>query len=98
MTGSKSILEPIKKIKIDTGVKEAKVENSTKVDISIEEKKAFGMMVSKCESKEEEFSYPMTLPLSIANTNGFLYSSEKAKFRNDLIDDCYSTVPETNAD
>ena len=74
-------------------MKEAKVE-SKKLDILMEEKKAFGMMVSKCESKEEMFSYPMTsLPLSIANPDGSLYSLDKAKFRDNLIGDNYSTEP-----
>lgn len=55
-------------------------------------------MVSKCQSKEEAFSYPMTsLPLSIANPNGSLYGSDKAKFRNYLISDFYSLEPEYEA-
>ena len=48
-------------------------------------------MVSKCQSKEEAFSYPMTsLPKSIANPNGSLYGSDKAKFCNYLIGDFFS--------
>ena len=43
-------------------------------------------MIAKCKSKEEAFSYPITsLPLSIANPDGSLYSSNKAQFRNLLI-------------
>ena len=55
-------------------------------------------MISKCESKEEAFSYPMTsLPLSIANPNGALYSGDEAKFRNELIGDFY-TIMESPSD
>ena len=47
-----------------------KKETFKKFDVLLEEKKAFGIMVSKCQSKEEAFSYPMTsLPKSIANPN-----------------------------
>ena len=43
-------------------------------------------MVSKCTSKEEAFTFPMTtLPLSIAKPNGALCSGDKAKLRNELI-------------
>ena len=79
---------------IKTGVVELKDENPKVLDILIEEKRAFGVMVSKCASKEEAFSFPMTsLPLSIANPNGSLYSSDKSKFRNVLIGDSFSTEP-----
>ena len=55
-------------------------------------------MVSKCESKEEGFSYPMTtLPMSIANTDGSLCSSDKARFRNELIDDLFTLHPNFDA-
>lgn len=85
VTGKVSFFHPVKKNNINTGI-EKKKKNSKKVDILIEEKQAFGVMISKCKSKEEAFSYPITsLPLSIANPNGTLYSADKAKFRNFLI-------------
>ena len=68
-----------------------KKRNFQKFDVLLEEKKAFGIMVSKCQSKEEAFSYPMTsLPKSIANPNGSLYGSDKAKFCNYLIGNFFS--------
>ena len=94
---SKSFFDTITKNKINTGIEKKKT-RSKKVDILLEEKQAFGVMVSKCNSKEEAFSCPMTsLPLSIANPDGFLYSSDKAKFRNDLISDAQSEQALTDA-
>lgn len=91
ISGKKSLFDSITKNNLNTGV-EKKVKRAKKVDILLEEKQAFGIIISKCKTKEEGFSYPMTsLPLSIANPNGSLYSANKAKFRNHLIG-TFSTV------
>ena len=97
VSGKKSFFDSITKNNINTGV-EKKVKRAKKVDILLEEKQAFGIIISKCKTKEEGFSYPMTsLPLSIANPNGSMYSADKSKFRNNLIGSFFTEKGNSNA-
>ena len=82
----KSIFTPIKRANIKTG-NECKTKKLKKEIVLIEEKQAFGsLMVAKCKSIKEAFSFPITsVSLSISNPDGTLYSSEKSRFRNNLI-------------
>lgn len=69
-----------------------------KVDVLEEDKKAFGLIISKCQSKEEGFSFPMTyFPLSISKSEDILYSSDKSKFRNEIIGHSFASAPISNA-
>ena len=75
--GEKSIFTPIKRANIKTG-NECKTKKLKKEILLIEEKQAFGVMVAKCKSIKEAVSFPITsVPLSISNPDGTLYSSEK---------------------
>ena len=68
------------------------------VDILKEDKQVFGLIISKCASKAEGFSFPMTYyPLPIAKSEELLYSSDKAKFRNDVIGESHSNLPFSDA-
>ena len=51
-----------------------------------EDRQAFGLIVTKAVTLEEEFSYPITsVPLSIATPKGYLRQSDKASLCNLLI-------------
>ena len=79
VTGNISFYSPMKKNNIRTE-RELQKKTSTKVDLK-EERQAFGVIISKCKSLDEAFSFPITsLPLNVANPNGTLYQSDKAKF------------------
>ena len=85
VTGNISFYSPIKKNNIRTG-RELQKKTSKKVDILKVERQAFGVIISKCKSLDDAFSFPITsLPLSVGNPNGTLYQSDKAKFRNYII-------------
>ena len=97
VAGTKNIFNTITKNSIKTGIVTKKKPCKT-VDILKEDKQVFGLIISKCASKEEGFSFPMTYyPLPIAKSEELLYSSDKAKFRNDVIGESYSNLPLSNA-
>ena len=63
-----------------------------------EDKNAFGIIISKCKTKEEGFSFPLTYyPLSIAKSEELLYSADKSKFRNYLKSDFCCNKANLNA-
>ena len=65
VTGAKKIFDTISKNKIDTGIVVKKTKCKI-IDVLREDKQAFGLIISKCGSKEEGFSFPMFYyPLSI---------------------------------
>ena len=97
VTGSKTIFDTISKNKIQTGMEMTK-KKCKKVDVLQEDKKAFGLIISKCQSKEEGFSFPMTYyPLSISKSEEILYSSDKSKFRNEIICQSFASEPMSHA-
>ena len=58
-----------------------------------EDRQAFGLLISKAETLEEAFKYPLTaVPLSIAETSSTLRQDDKAGFRNFLINDSNAAV------
>ena len=62
-----------------------------------EDKQAF-IIISKCGSRAEGFSFPMTYyPLSIAKTEELLYTSDKSKFRNEIIGESFTFRANLNA-
>ena len=85
VNGTIDFYAPIRKNKLQTGIK--KIKKSRKAeDVLKEDCQAFGTIISKALTLEEAFKYPITsLPLSIATVEGDLRQSDKASFRNFLI-------------
>ena len=83
--GKVTFYAPIKKNNLKTGIK--KIKKSRKAeDVLKEDCQAFGTIIAKALTIEEAFHYPITsIPLSIATLEGDLRQSEKASFRNFLI-------------
>ena len=60
-----------------------------------EDRQAFGLIISKAISLEDAFMYPITsVPLALATTENGLRQSDKASFRNFLINTANSEIPE----
>ena len=89
--GKVSFFSPIKKNKLQTGIKKKK-KTPKAVEVLKEDCQAFGTIVSKSLTLEEAFQYPITsVPLSVASPDGHLRQSEKASLRNFLIEESGST-------
>ena len=92
VTGAKSFFDLISKNNIDTGMKKKKKETN-EVSLLKEDRQAFGLLISKVETLEEAFKYPLTtVPLSIADTSTSLRQGDKVAFRNYLIDNSNASV------
>ena len=58
------------------------------ISVLKEDRQAFGILVAKATSLEEAFSFPITtLPLGLATPDRDLWQSDKASFRNHLINE-----------
>ena len=89
--GTVNFFAPIKKNKLQTGVK-IKKKAPKAVEVLKEDCQAFGTIVAKSLSLKEAFRYPITsIPLSVAFPDGVLRQSEKASFRNFLIEKSNAT-------
>ena len=83
--GSKSLFDPITKNRIRTGLTKEKIVPK-KVCLLQEDCQAFGVLVGKAAKLEEAFIYTLTtVPLSIAESQTDLRSSDKAGSRNSII-------------
>ena len=75
---TESIYAPIKRQKIDTGMKKLKV-TPRALSVLKEDAQAFGLLVEKAVSLDEAFQYPITtFPLSLAYPEGNLRQGNKA--------------------
>ena len=87
---------PIKKNKLFKGIKK-KVKTKKAVEVLKEDCQAFGTIIAKSYSLREAFGYPITsYPLSVADLEGSLRQSDKASFRNMLIEEANAaskTIP-----
>ena len=70
--GKESIFLPIKKLKLNTGLKVQK-KTCSAVSVLKEDRQAFGVLVGKAATLEEAFTFPITsIPLSLATPEGSL--------------------------
>ncbi len=70
--GKQSIFLPIKKLKLNTGLKVQK-KTCSAVSVLKEDRQAFGVLVGKAATLEEAFTFPITsIPLSLATSEGSL--------------------------
>ena len=80
------------KNKLMTGI-EKKVKTKKAVEILKEDCQAFGTIAAKALSLREAFTYPITsYPLNVADLDGHLRQSDKASFRNLLIEEANASV------
>ena len=85
ITKDKSVFDPIKRVKLKTGVEKVK-ETPKAMSVLKEDRQAVGILVAEATSLEEAFCFPITtLPLGLATPDGDLRQSDKASFRNHLI-------------
>ena len=83
--GRISFFEPLKKVKIRTGLEPMKKIPKI-VNILKEDRQAFGELLGKAISHGEALSYPLTtVPLALASPDRDLRHGNKAVFRNYLI-------------
>lgn len=81
-----SFFEPISKLKLETGIKKTK-KTPRVMSILKEDTQAFGVLCAKAVSLKEAFTFPITsIPFSLGYPEGSLRQSDKANFRNWLID------------
>ena len=97
--GKQTIFDTITKVKLKTGNEKKKIVPKA-VSVLKEDRQAFGLLIAKSAKLEEAFQHPITsLPLSIATPKAELYQSDKAGFRNFIIQesDSSSTIHPLNA-
>ena len=96
--GSKGFFDSILRTKLNTGIEKAK-KLPKAVEILKEDRQAFGIIIAKSLSMDEAFKYPITtVPLSLATIEFSLRQSDKATFRNLLLEEsqCVAEVPPKN--
>ena len=87
VNGTKGFFDPIKKLKLQTGVEKGK-KTPRAMSLLKEDRQAFGLIIAKATSLEEAFEYQITsVPLSLATPDATLRQSEKASLQNFLIND-----------
>ena len=89
--GNKDFFVAIPKTKLSTGVIKKKTTPKAFLTLMKEDRQAFGLIISKAVSINEAFMYPITsVPLALATTENGLRQSDKASFRNSLINEANS--------